>query len=69
MTRLSIVRPKPRAPQSWCSFCGKERDDVRRLLAGPGVQICDECVSLCISIIAELDAKEGVGGLKECATP
>jgi hypothetical protein len=36
-----------------CSFCGKGRDQVRRLIAGPGpVFICDECVTLCNEIIA-----------------
>jgi ribosomal protein L37AE/L43A len=35
-----------------CSFCGKSRDSVRRLIAGPGVYICDECVTLCNQIIA-----------------
>lgn len=36
-----------------CSFCGKEQDSVRRLVAGPGVYICDECIELCNEIIAE----------------
>jgi ribosomal protein L37AE/L43A len=36
-----------------CSFCGKGRDQVRRLIAGPNVYICDQCVSLCNEIIAE----------------
>ena len=31
-----------------CSFCGKHQDQVRRMIAGPGVYICDECVSLCM---------------------
>ncbi|MBR2263276.1 MAG: ATP-dependent Clp protease ATP-binding subunit ClpX, partial [Firmicutes bacterium] len=34
-----------------CSFCGKSQDQVRRLLAGNGVYICDECVELCADII------------------
>ena len=34
-----------------CSFCGKSQDQVRRLVAGPGVNICDECVELCSDII------------------
>ncbi|PJZ70073.1 ATP-dependent protease ATP-binding subunit ClpX [Leptospira perolatii] len=37
----------------FCSFCGKEQDSVKRLVAGPGVYICDECISLCNEIIAE----------------
>ncbi len=36
-----------------CSFCGKYQDQVRRLVAGPGVYICDECVELCNDIIEE----------------
>lgn len=36
-----------------CSFCGKTQDQVRRLVAGPGVYICDECISLCNDIISE----------------
>ncbi len=36
-----------------CSFCGKSQDQVRRIIAGPGVFICDECVELCSEIIDE----------------
>ncbi len=36
-----------------CSFCGKQQDRVKRLIAGPGVYICDECVQLCQEILAE----------------
>ncbi len=36
-----------------CSFCGKSQDDVRRLVAGPGVYICDECIELCHDILDE----------------
>src|SRR5690554_7183496 len=36
-----------------CSFCGKTQDQVRRLVAGPGVYICDECIDLCQEIIEE----------------
>src|SRR5690242_20907800 len=40
--------------QYHCSFCGKNQDQVRRLIAGPGaVYICDECVELCREIIDE----------------
>ena len=34
-----------------CAFCGKTQDQVKRLIAGPGVYICDECVMLCNEII------------------
>jgi ATP-dependent protease Clp ATPase subunit len=36
-----------------CSFCGKSQTEVKTLIAGPGVFICDECVQLCQSIIAK----------------
>jgi len=37
----------------YCSFCGKSQDEVRKLIAGPSVFICDECVDLCNDIITE----------------
>jgi len=43
-----------------CSFCGKGQDAVQRLIAGPGVYICDECVSLCNEIIAQEHITETV---------
>ena len=36
-----------------CSFCGKVQDDVKKLIAGPSVYICNECVDLCNDIIEE----------------
>ncbi len=39
--------------QPRCSFCGKDRERVQKLIAGPGVCICDECVELCNEIIRE----------------
>ncbi|MBS7219721.1 MAG: ATP-dependent Clp protease ATP-binding subunit ClpX, partial [Oscillospiraceae bacterium] len=36
-----------------CSFCGKHQDQVRRLIAGPGAYICNECVQLCMSILED----------------
>jgi ATP-dependent Clp protease ATP-binding subunit ClpX len=36
-----------------CSFCGKSQEQVRKLIAGPGVYICDECVELCNEILDE----------------
>ena len=35
-----------------CSFCGKHQRQVNKLIAGPGVYICNECVDLCVEIIA-----------------
>ncbi len=39
----------------YCSFCGKSQHEVKKLIAGPTVFICDECVVLCIEIIVEGD--------------
>ena len=51
---------KPRSVR--CSFCGKAQENVRKIVAGPGVYICDECVELCNSIIeAELYDDEIAG--------
>jgi hypothetical protein len=36
-----------------CSFCGKSKDEVAKLIAGPGVYICNECVALCDDILVE----------------
>ena len=36
-----------------CSFCGKAQEEVRKIVAGPGVYICDECIELCKDIIDE----------------
>ena len=41
-----------------CSFCGKERDKVKKLIAGPKVYICNECVDLCYSILEESDVNK-----------
>jgi len=42
-----------------CSFCNKTQNDVKKLIAGPTVYICDECVDICLDIIAEERSKEG----------
>lgn len=47
-----------------CSFCGKTQDQVRRLVAGPGVYICDECIELCQEILEE-EEDEVKGSLME----
>jgi len=45
--------PKPSDNRLKCSFCGKSQDQVKKLIAGPGVYICDECVDLCNEILDE----------------
>lgn len=53
-----------------CSFCGKSSDEVRKLIAGPGVYICDECVELCMDIIdEEVLSKEPQQGYSMGETP
>lgn len=47
---------KNKKRSSMCSFCGKTEDQVIKIIPGPGVYICDECVSLCYEIIREDDA-------------
>ena len=42
-----------------CSFCGKSQKQVKKLIAGPGVYICDECIDLCNEIIEEELAETG----------
>jgi len=46
-----IYLPKKEDAQIRCSFCGKTQDEVNRLIAGPGVYICDECIEVCFEIL------------------
>ncbi|MXX28149.1 MAG: ATP-dependent Clp protease ATP-binding subunit ClpX, partial [Gammaproteobacteria bacterium] len=46
----------------YCSFCGKSQHEVRKLIAGPSVFICDECVELCNDIIREEASDAGQSG-------
>ena len=52
-----------------CSFCGKTQEQVRKLVAGPGVYICDECIELCNEIIAEEFSDDAEVGLKDVPKP
>ncbi len=52
-----------------CSFCGKAQDQVKKLIAGPGVYICDECVELCSEIIEEEFKEEKEFELKDFPKP
>jgi len=53
-----IKRNNGRAIKLNCSFCGKSQDEVKKLIAGPMVYICDECIELCNEIIQEEAKKE-----------
>ena len=53
-----------------CSFCGKPESQVHRMIQGPGVRICDECVELCMSILEDGYASvDGVESIEELPTP
>ena len=50
--------------QLFCSFCGKNQEEVKKLIAGPSVYICDECIELCNDIIAEEEEREALARKK-----
>jgi ATP-dependent Clp protease ATP-binding subunit ClpX len=52
-----------------CSFCGKSQEQVRKLVAGPGVYICDECIELCTEIVEEELGTEEETEFKEVPKP
>jgi ATP-dependent Clp protease ATP-binding subunit ClpX len=52
-----------------CSFCGKTQKQVKKLIAGPGVYICDECIDLCNEIIVEELSEANTLGLQELPKP
>ena len=56
---------KPNGPR--CSFCGKPQEAVHRLVAGPGVYICDECVELCLQVMEGIDPEEVERAIEESA--
>ena len=53
----------------YCSFCGKSQHEVRKLIAGPTVFICDECVELCMDIIREENKTTGMKAREGLPTP
>ena len=65
MTKLSGSDSKSTL---YCSFCGKSQNEVRKLIAGPTVFICDECVELCNDIIRE-EVKGGLASKKDGGVP
>ncbi len=52
-----------------CSFCGKSQDEVKKLIAGPNIYICDECVELCNDILREEVEGDGESGPDRLPTP
>jgi ATP-dependent Clp protease ATP-binding subunit ClpX len=53
----------------YCSFCGKSQHEVRKLIAGPSVFICDECIELCNDIIREEGAADKTGKMVRSELP
>ena len=52
----------------FCSFCGKNQKEVKKLIAGPAVYICDECIQLCSEIIGE-ESEQSTGDIGQNLTP
>ena len=50
-----------------CNFCGKDEDEVRNIVAGPAVYICDECVDLCQQIIFDMRRDNAIRNARELA--
>ncbi len=53
----------------YCSFCGKSQHEVKKLIAGPSVYVCDECVELCNDIIREEMEEETTSAIRKLPTP
>ena len=64
-----MARPTDTNEQLLCSFCGKSQRQVKKLIAGPGVYICDECIDLCNEIIDEELAPTPMFDLEKLPTP
>jgi ATP-dependent Clp protease ATP-binding subunit ClpX len=64
-----VTRRDSRNMNLSCSFCGKGQREVKKLIAGPTVYICDECIRLCNDIIAEEKMKDHALGPKEAIPP
>jgi hypothetical protein len=63
--RPAAARPTPPTEPLHCTFCNKTQNNVQKLIAGPGVLICDECVEVCNEIIA--DARRLSSSAARCA--
>jgi hypothetical protein len=62
--KIEAAAPGPTPPATLhCSFCGKSQHEVRKLIAGPSVNICDECAELCMDIVEEESPLRKVLGL------
>ncbi len=64
VTSILDSRADANVPIPRCSFCNKDQNDVRKLIAGPTVFICDECVEVCNDIISDDNRLESRPGVK-----
>ena len=68
--RRVTLGPDRRSREDACSFCAKPQEQVRKLVAGPGVYICDECIELCSEIVEEeLAGEEPTSDLRPIPKP
>ncbi len=62
-------KPEEAQPEAFCSFCGKSSAFAKKMIAGPGVNICDECVQVCGQILLEEEQKISSSFLQEVPKP
>jgi ATP-dependent Clp protease ATP-binding subunit ClpX len=69
MTRKGDGKGDGKTTDLLCSFCGKSQDEVKKLIAGPSVYICDECIELCNDIVAEEYEREEAEAVVQIPKP
>ena len=62
-------KPDTSDPEAFCSFCGKSSTFSKKMIAGPGVNICDECINTCSQILLEEEQKISAAFLEEVPKP
>ena len=67
--RVQPARGQQPGVPAVCAFCSKNQDDVRTIIAGPSVSICDECIDLCNDILAEKDDEAAAKRCMLCTYP
>jgi len=66
---MAEKKGNPREKTLYCSFCGKSQHEVKKLIAGPSVFICDECIDLCNDIIRDEAPADNADGVKRTDLP
>jgi len=62
-------KPEQSEPEAFCSFCGKSNAFAKKMIAGPGVNICDECINVCEQILREEEQKISSSFLEDVPKP